>query len=107
MYTNGGSKTFTQMAPFKFLPMEVHFNPYSMANILSIKDVASIPGSHISMYSRNERAIIVEDKNRVIKYQECCDGLYYYNTVNKFISYLISYSFLITVKEYKEYFSIS
>ena len=27
VYNNGGSKTFTQMENFKFLPMEVYFNP--------------------------------------------------------------------------------
>ena len=36
VYTNRGSKNFTQMASFKFLPMEVHFNPYSMSNILGL-----------------------------------------------------------------------
>ena len=45
--TNGGSKAFTQIVPFKFLPMGVHFNLESMANILEIKDSASIPGVHI------------------------------------------------------------
>ena len=60
MYTNGGSNTFTHIAPFKFLPVEVHFNLYSMAKIIVIKDVASIPGAHISMDSRKEPAIIVE-----------------------------------------------
>ena len=51
-YTNGGSKTFTQMALFKFLPIEVHFNLESMYNIIAIKDVASIPRVHISMDPR-------------------------------------------------------
>ena len=95
------------MAPFKFFTMEVHFNPDSMANILVIKDVASIPVLHISMYLRKERAIIAEYKNQIIKFQECHDGLYYYDNANKFISHIDSYSFLITVKDNKEYFRIS
>ena len=41
-YKNGGSKIFTQIAPFKILPMEVHFNPDSMANIIAVNNVASI-----------------------------------------------------------------
>ena len=93
VYTNGGSKNFTKMAPFKLLPMEVHFNPESMANILPIKDVASIPVLNISMYSRKERAIIVEYKNQIIKFQEFCDVLYYYDTANKCISHVNSYYF--------------
>ena len=42
VYTNGGSNTFTQISPFKFT-LEVHLNPYSMSNILAIKDIDSIP----------------------------------------------------------------
>ena len=40
VYTNGGSKTFINISPFFFLPLEIHFNPDSMANILTIKYVA-------------------------------------------------------------------
>ena len=96
VYTNGN---------FQVLPMVSHFNSGSMANILAIKDVASIPGVHINMDSRKERAIIVEYNNHIIKFQECCYGLYYYDTVNKFISHINSYSFLSTAKDNKEYFS--
>ena len=59
VYTNGGSNTFTQIAPFIFFPVEVHFDPDLMANIIAIKDVYSIPVVHLSMYSRKQRAIIV------------------------------------------------
>ena len=58
VYTNGGSKTFTQISPFKFLPIKVHFNTDSMANILVIKDFSSILGVHTIMDSRKERANI-------------------------------------------------
>ena len=82
-----------------FLPMEVNFNPESMTTVLSIKYVASIPGSQISMDSRKERLTIVKYQNQIIKFQEFCDGLYYYDIANKFISQMKSYSFLITIKE--------
>ena len=36
VYKNGGSKTFTQIEPLNFLPMEVHFNPDSMSKILIV-----------------------------------------------------------------------
>ena len=52
VYINGGSNNFTQMEPFKFLPIEVHLNPESMVKILVVKDVASILWLHISMDSR-------------------------------------------------------
>ena len=107
MYTNGGLKNFTQMAPFNFLPMEVHFNQDSTDNILSIKDVVSIQGVNINMDSNKEHAIIAEYKNKNIKFQECRDGLYYYDTDNKFTPHVNSYYFLSAVKDNKEYFSTS
>ena len=93
MYTNEGSKNFTQMAPFNFLPREVHFNTYLMENILVIKDFSSIPGLQISTDSRKERAVILKYKNQIIKFQECLDGLYYYYTTNKCISHVNYYDF--------------
>ena len=107
VYQNRGLKTFTQMATFKFLPMEVHFNPKSMNNIFAIKDIASIPVLNISMDSRKKLAIIVEYKNHIIKFRECHDGLYFYDTENRFISHVNLYSFLSTVKDNKQYFSTS
>ena len=77
--------------------MEVHSNTESVANIPAIKDADSIPGVHISMDSRKEHAIIVECHNRIIKFQECNDGLYYYYTANKYTSHINKYSFLSTV----------
>ena len=59
---------------FQVLPMEEHFNPDSIANILAIKYVASILGVHISMDSRKECVLIVEYNNQMIKLQECRDG---------------------------------
>ena len=74
-----------------FLPMEVNFNPDTMAKILAIMDVVSIPGVHISVDSRKEHAIILEYNNQIIKFQGCHDGLYCYDTANKFISHVNSY----------------
>ena len=90
---DGGSKTFTQMEPFNFLLLEVHFNLDSMSNILAIKYVASIPGVHISMDSSKECVIIVEYKNHIIKFQEYYYGLYYYDSANTFISHVNYYYF--------------
>ena len=87
--------------------MEIHFYPESMANIIGTKDVASTPGVHISIDSRKDSAIIVGYQNQVIKFQEYRDGLYYYDTANKFISHIKYYYFSSTVKDNKEYFSTS
>ena len=93
------------MAPLKFLPMEVHFNPDSLANILSINNISSIPVVHIIMDLRKKRVIIVEYQNQMIKFLECRDGLYYYDNVNKFISQMNYYYYLSTLKDNTENFS--
>ena len=54
------------------------------------------------MDSTKDRDIIMEYKNKMIKFQEFCDDLYYYDTANKFLSHLNSYSLLSTVKDNKE-----
>ena len=107
VYTNGGSKTFTHMSPFKFLPMEVNFNTDAMEKNLAIKDFYSMPGLRINMDSSKECEIIVEYQNKIIKFQEYRDGLYYYDTDNKFTSPINSYPYLSIVKDNKEYFSTS
>ena len=80
------------MALFKFLHMKQHFNLESMSSILAIKYVASIPRVRISMDSKKELEIMVEYHNQIINFQECHEGLYYYDTSNKFISHNNSYS---------------
>ena len=40
VYTNGGHVDYTRKAKLQILPFEVFFNESSMANILSLKDVA-------------------------------------------------------------------
>ena len=42
------------------------------------------------MDSRKDHAIIMKYKNQIIKFQECRDGFYYYDTANKFISHVKS-----------------
>jgi len=48
-----------------------------MANILSLKDLASVDGVHITMDTKKERAILVEFQNTFFKFHECDDSLYY------------------------------
>ena len=69
-----------------------------MARFIAIKYVASVPGVHTSIDSREESAIIVVYHNHIIRFQERNYGLYYYDTANKSTSHIKSYSFLITVK---------
>jgi hypothetical protein len=106
VYTNGGSKSFDQIGMLKALPLPVHFNADSMANILAIKDVASIPGVRLTMDSSKERAIIVEYGDELLKFDECQDGLYFYDTnKNKPKPAVTNYSMLQTVADNKDFFS--
>ena len=68
VYTNVDSKTLTYIAPFKFLPMELYFNTDSIAHIIVIKYVDSIPGVKIRMDSWKERATFVEYHHQIIKF---------------------------------------
>ena len=110
--TNGGSQTFTHLAVLKDFPLQVHFKYDSLANIISLRDVANIPGVAITMDSSKERAIIVKmGTDKVFKFLECPDGLYHLDTStisNNFCktkSNVIPYSFAMTVSENKKFFS--
>jgi hypothetical protein len=106
--TNGGTQSFKKTGTLKVLPLQVHVNPSSLANILSLKDVASIPGIRITMDTEVERAIHVHvDDNKVLKFNECDDGLYYYDvSTSNFTKPLVNnYSFLSTVTSNKRFFT--
>jgi hypothetical protein len=107
IYTNGGSQHFDSKGKLNMLPVDVHFNGGSMANILSMKDVVSLPSVKVTMDSMKERALLVEFQERVYKFQECANGLYYYDTNNsdKPKPEVTNYSCLQTVKDNKEYFT--
>ena len=79
--TNGGLISFDKKSALKLLPMKVHFNKNSMANILSFKEVADIPGVRITTDTKQGRAMKVSlGKVRTLKYKECGSGLYFYDT---------------------------
>jgi hypothetical protein len=78
--TNGGSQYFNETADLKLLPMKVHFKEDSLANILSLSDVANLPGARITMDSEVEHAILLYYNDNVLKFRECRDGLYYFDT---------------------------
>ena len=75
--TNGGAQAFYNTATLKMLPMTVHFNAKSLANILSLSDVANLPGARLTMDTDIERAIVLHYNNKQIRFRECYDGLYY------------------------------
>ena len=71
-----------------------------MANIISLKDITSIPELRILMYIRKERAIIVYCKNKQYKFIEYKYGFNYFNNtnINTNNTYVTDYCLLNTVK---------
>ena len=53
MLTNGGSVTHKVVADCKLLPLRINFNKYSLANILSFKQVSEIPGVEHTVMAQN------------------------------------------------------
>jgi hypothetical protein len=108
--TNGGAQIFNKQGDLNILPLKVHVNESSLANILSLKDVASIPGIKITMDTSKERAIYVHLDGKdaeEIKFSECNDGLYYYDVSasNNIKTTVNNYSFLSTVANNKRIFT--
>eukprot|EP00957_Ditylum_brightwellii_P034064 2580467-Ditylum_brightwellii.AAC.1 len=61
--------------------MTVHFNENTTTTVLSLSDIASIDGVHLTMNTLEEHGILVHfDDSKVIKFKECDDGLYYFDT---------------------------
>ena len=105
--TNGGSQHFGAEADLKLLPMRVFFNPDSMANILSLSDIANIEGVRITMDTDIDRAIQLHYRNETLSFRECIDGLYYWDSSSKTKLPVTNYStsFAQTVTNNKTYYS--
>ena len=75
--TNGGSHKYNMIGMFKVILICSHYNPGSLKNIFSLKYVASIPGAHMTIYTLQERVILVNLSNgSVIKIKAYSEGLY-------------------------------
>ena len=79
--TNGGKQVYDQLAVMKEFSLQVHFKNDSLANIISLRELANIPGVSIMMDTSKERAIVVKmGPYKEFKFLECPDGLYHYDT---------------------------
>ena len=81
--TNGGSLVYDKIGISNFLGVSMHYNPGSIANVLSLSTVANIPGCRLTMDTEVEKAIVINMENgNELKFVECANGLYYYDTTN-------------------------
>ena len=116
MVSNGGVTTYDEIADLNILPIRVHFDENSIANVLSLKDVAAIPGATLTMNTKVDKAISLHLKSgATLSFMPCKEGLYYYDVNdgnnnnnktklnNKSTSY--SVSFLNTVDVNKQNFT--
>ena len=106
--TNGGAQSFNQHANLKVLPLKVHYNSDSLANILSLSDVANLPGARLTMDTEIEKAIVLHFNGQQLKFQECSDGIYYWDTQSKSKTTVTNYSdlsFTQTVHSNKQMYS--
>jgi len=105
IHTNGGTQTFHQLGDLKFPPLKVHVNAKSMANILSLKDVAGLEEVRVTMDSKKERSIAVHlSSGLTYVFREGEGGLYYFDTGNPdnhIKNTSAHYSFLSTVANNK------
>ena len=53
-----------------------------MANTVALKGMSDVPGVRVTMDISKEREITVQDQDKVYKFKEWQDGLYYYDTTN-------------------------
>jgi hypothetical protein len=104
--TNGSSKCFDLKSKMKLFPIEVHFNSNSMANILSLKDVAEMTGARITMDTSKNCEIIVHFNGQAYHFTEHAEGLYYLDMADIKTNTTVSpYCFLESVSDNKLYFT--
>mgnify|MGYP003321786822 CR=1 FL=1 len=112
MITNGGEQRYEHLVVLKDLPLQVHFKEDLLANILSLRNIANMPGVKLTTDSTKERAIQVTlSSGAILKFEECPDSLYHLDASNqssmmsnKAKSTVTPYSFAMTVAENKRFF---
>ena len=69
----------------KILPLNVHVNNNSLAEILSLKDANNIPGVSATMDTSTEKAVnVILKYGTVFKFKECQSGLNYYDMASTY-----------------------
>ena len=75
--SNGGSYTYDTTATFDIFSMLIYFKENTLANVLSFKQIAALPNVKITTDTSIAKAISVHVGDKVFKFEECNDGLYY------------------------------
>lgn len=79
VYTNGGFQDYDKQGKLRLFDFEVLYNPLSLANILSLSEVAE--KYRITMDTSASASIRVHlDTDRVLIFEQCGSGLYFFDT---------------------------
>ena len=62
--------------------MPVYYNKNSLANVLLFKQIDALDGVKITLDTSVEKAMLVHMNDKVVKFRECKDGLYYLKMEN-------------------------
>ena len=77
IYANRGYFTYGEKGVFNYLPLGVHFNLQSIANVLSLKHIDDMPGYHLEMNTKVELGISVIKDGVKLKFQHSRNELYH------------------------------
>ena len=104
IYVNGGDLTYDEKALFKYLPLNVHFNPLSIANVLSLKQVDNMPGFHLEMNNKNGLGITLIKDGVKLKFMHSHNDLYHctIQDIDNFYTSLLNTSKSVTLLSSRE-----
>ena len=57
--------------------MDAYYNPHSIANVLSLKAVDDIDGLYVTMDTKTESGIFIEDRVNELQFKHSPSGLFY------------------------------
>ena len=82
MESGSGVVTYSSKGIIKLQDLPVHYKKGTIANVLSFKEVSSIPGVRITVDTDVDQAMLVHMGSRVLKFTQCNDGLFYLDLTN-------------------------
>jgi hypothetical protein len=105
VFTSDGFQDYSEIGTLKLFPFNVYYNPQPLANILSLAQVSEM--FRVTMDTAEAPTMMVHvSPDLILRFQQCGSGLYYYDTAaNTNNSNVISYLFLSTVRNNKDYFN--
>ena len=112
VFTNGGSQDYHERDTLKLMDFQAYFNPSSMANILSLSEIADM--YRITMDTKASPSITVHiSGDNKLAFMKCGSRLYFYdigtshddNKNSSINNKVTNYSFLTTVANNKEFFT--